>query len=71
MEQQTYDAETIEKVYEDVERKSVMPSFGTLREGYKERDMWDPEFNELYEGAESLADLRESIIRLDELRNDL
>lgn len=71
IEQREHDAETIEKVYEDAKRKSTMPPFSAIRDGFAERGLWDDELTTLYEEAESTADLRELLIRLEELRDDL
>ncbi|WP_424017349.1 hypothetical protein ACOZ4N_15925 [Halorientalis pallida] len=71
LEQREHDLETIEKVYEDAEGKSMMPSFAEVRDGFAERGIWDEELTTLYEDAESTADLRELLIRLENLRDKL
>jgi len=48
-----------------------MPSFAEIRDGYVERGMWDDELITLYEDAESTADLRRLLIRLENLRDEL
>lgn len=71
IEQREHEVETIEQVHQDAERKSTMPPFSTIRDGFAERGLWDDELTRLYEDAESTADLRELLIRLQELRDDL
>lgn len=71
VEQRKHDNETVEMVHEDAERKSTMPSFEIIREGFIERGLWKNELTMLYEEAESAAELRELLIQLEELRGKL
>lgn len=66
-----YDIETVAKLHEDAKRKSIMPFFETIRGGLIERGLWNNELTTFYQEAVSTTGLRELLIRLKELREEL